>query len=274
MKSPITYYGAKSSLAEKMILHVPHKMDRYVEPFFGSGGLFFARPRWAQIEIINDLNGDVVNFFRVLRDKPRRLIEALQMFPHARQEQREAAAIMEKSKNEIMRALYFFVRINQSFNAARGWSIPVTKNKAQEWKNKTDPALLYEVAARLRFASFENYPALKVMKLYDKPSTFQYLDPPYLSVTDARGKNDAYRGFDMIEDQHVEFIETCLKMKSMIMISGYDHPIYNPLTAAGWRKVTIPHEAKSVNHAKKGDYTRNEILWLSPNVKTAQNTLF
>lgn len=275
MKPPIPYYGGKGELAENIAQYVPAKMDRFIEPFFGSGGLFFYRQRWAKIEIINDLNGDVVNFFRVLRDHPKKLIDLLQLTPHARQEQKEAAEIIHTSKDATRRALYFFVRMAQSFNGARGWSIPVTKAKAQEWKNRTDPAMLYQVAERLQRASIENKTALQVMKLYDKPSSFFYLDPPYLSVNDPIGRGTAYRGFDMLEKDHQRFIDQCLKMKSQIIISGYDHPYYDAFVQAGWNKVKILTEVKSVNHRNiTKSLARTEILWLSPNIKPAQNTLF
>jgi len=276
MKSTIIYYGGKSELAKDIAPYVPAMIKRYVEPFFGSGGLFFYREnRWAPIEIINDLNGDVVNFFKVLRDKPKKLIDLLQMTPHSRQEQREAAGVMAKSKNDVTRALYFFIRINQSFNGARGWSIPVDKNRAKEWKKKTNPQLLYRAAERLRFASIENNPALKVMKLYDRADTFFYLDPPYLSVNDPTGKDTAYRGFDMVEDDHEKFLDQCLRMKSQMIISGYDHPHYERLTNAGWRKIKILTDINATNHAnKKINKHRVEILWISPNIKPSQNTLF
>ena len=276
MKSPIIYYGAKGTLAEGIAQYIPAFMDRYIEPFFGSGGVFFHRSRWAEQEILNDLNGDVINFFRVLRDKPKKLIEYLNAIPHSRQEQREAAAIMQTTKSDLIRAAYFFVRINQSFNGAKGWSIPSgSKNKSQEWRNKTDPGTLDMIARRLRYVAFENYPALKVMKLYDKASSFFYLDPPYLSVADAAAKKDSYRGFDMIEKDHEELVAACLKMKGMIIISGYDHPIYDPLIAAGWRKIKINVTVKALNYGKnKAGLKRTEILWISPNIKQAQNTLF
>ena len=276
MKSTIIYYGGKSELARNIAPYVPAMIKRYVEPFFGSGGLFFYREnRWAPIEIINDLNGDVVNFFKALRDKPKKLIDLLQMTPHSRQEQRDAAGVMAKSRNDVTRALYFFIRINQSFNGARGWSIPVTRNKAGDWKNKTDPQLLYKAAERLRFVSIEHNPAIKVMKLYDRADTFFYFDPPYLSVNDPTGKDTAYRGFNMLEDDHEEFIDQCLKMKSQMIISGYAHPHYGRLVEAGWRRVQFLTEVKSVNHRNQiKDKARVEILWISPNIKTAQNTLF
>lgn len=276
MKSVITYYGGKSELAKDIAPYVPAGIKRYVEPFFGSGGLFFYREtRWAPIEIINDLNGDVVNFFKVLRDKPKKLIDLLQMTPHARQEQREAAGVMAKSKNDVTRALYFFIRINQSFNGVRGWSIPVDKNRSREWSNKCNPNILYKAAARLKLASIENNPALKVMKMYDRADTFFYLDPPYLSVNDPEGKRTGYRGFDMVEEDHEKFIEQCLKMKSQIIISGYDHIHYDRLTAAGWHKVKILTDVNATNHKNvKIKTARVEILWISPNIKTAQNTLF
>jgi DNA adenine methylase len=283
MKSPITYYGGKGMLVEIIAEYVPASMDRYIEPCFGSGALFFYRSRWAQTEIINDLNDEVVNFFRILREHPQKLIDLLQLTPHARMEQKKAVEILDDPRSSnLKKAWAFFTRINQSFNGVRGWSIPVEKGRAAEWKRKTDPALLFDVARRLRFASFENRPLLQILKLYDKPRSFFYLDPPYLSVNDPKGKKTGYRDHDMIEADHEKMIAVCLKLKGMCIISGYDHPLYNPLVDHGWRKVVIPWKVQSTAHTSRGSSVntsnkndhREEILWISPNIKLAQNILF
>jgi len=205
----------------------------------------------------------------------------LQFTPHARREQKEAAQIMASSKSDVTRALYFFVRINQSFNGVRGWNLPHSKkSECQEWLNKCDPDRLYWISKRLLRASFENKPALELMDQHNKKGSFFYHDPPYMSVNSEKDRKSAYRNIDMLEEDHKEFIKACLNSsKSMHIVSGYDHPLYDELTGNGWRKIQIPYKAKSLNHNQMKhknviDPARVEILWVSPNIQFTQNPLF
>lgn len=279
MKAPFAYIGSKGWIAESIIQYMPSNMKTFIDGFFGSGGLFFSRPRWAECEIINDLNGDVINFFRVLRDRPKKLIEVLQLTPHSRIETRECGKIMHSTKDEVKRALYFFVRAAQSFaGSTRGWRMPTSgKNLAQEWKNKTDPVVLYRLAERLQRASIECNPALQLIKQYRTRQTFFYLDPPYLNVQWIG--SSGYNKHSMTEADHQELIEAVLQSPSMFIVSGYDHPLYAQLTDQGYRKIEIPAEAKSINNAQRRknpavNMNRTEILWISPNIQFVQNTLF
>lgn len=280
MKSPLVYYGGKTALAPVIARYAPHKMNVYLETFFGSGAVFFYRHSWAKAEIINDLNGDVVNFFRVLRDKPKRLIELLQVTPNARQEIKQSTHFIKSSKDTIKQALYFFVRAHQSFSggmrANGGWHNSITRDCAAQWINKCDSDFLYAVSERLRRASIEHKSAIDCLQAYDDPKTFVYHDPPYLSVKSAEDKKSSYQGFDLVEEDHEKFIAACLNARSMQIISGYDHPLYDRLTGADWKKIIIPHYAPAGN---KDDYNgyREEILWISPNIDIpifTQKTLF
>lgn len=279
MRPPFNYIGSKEWMADIIAQYMPANMETFVDGFFGSGGLFFSRYRWAECEIINDLNGDVINFFRVLRDKPKRLIEALQLTPHSRIETRESGKIMSATRNEIKRALYFFVRANQSFAAStRGWRMPTAnKNIAGEWRNKTDPVTLYRIAERLTRASIECNPAIQLIKQYRNKQTFFYLDPPYLNVQwEGSAK---YNGYSMKEADHQELIEAVLCSPSMFIISGYDHPLYNQLTDQGYRKIQVPAQVGAINQTQRRknadiNTARTEILWISPNIQSLQNALF
>lgn len=274
MKSPIIYYGGKTALASIIARYAPYKMGVYLETFFGSGAVFFYKYSWAKVEIINDINGDVINFFRVLRDKPKRLIEMLQTTPFARQEIQQSTNFIKSSKDDIKRALYFFVRANQSFSgnmrANGGWHIGINRNYAKDWVNKCNSDFLYTVSERLRRASIEHKSAINCLQTYDDPKTFVYHDPPYLSVADAKSKREAYQGFDMVKEDHEKFMAACLAAHSMQIISGYDHPLYNRLIQANWKKIIIPHYSPAGNKSaeKKIEYDnyREEILWISPNI--------
>lgn len=282
MKPPLHYLGSKNTLVETIFQYVPSSFKTFIDVFMGSGSVLLYRSRWAEIEIANDKNGDVVNFFRVLRDKPKKLIDTLQLIPHSRREMRESTAIMEATTNPVTRAAYYCVRANQAFAASGrangGWRLP-TFNAIREWHNITDPDYLYTLAARLRRVSLENNTAIKVMKQYDRKDTFFYFDPPYINVAHQKSKELAYQGHDMNEDDHVEFVDHCLKLRGMSIISGYNHPIYDRLVDRGWRKVEIPREVKSINkNTVKNNpdliTARTEILWVSPNIQFVQNSLF
>lgn len=285
MKPAFPYYGGKTVLAQVITPYFPTTAKTYVEAFCGSAAVFFAAPRgrWAKVEILNDLNSNVVTFFRVMRDHPEDLIEKAQLMPYSREELYRAIDVINdggEEKDETTRALAFFVACAQSFAAKRtSWSLPSMLHRTprvKTWKRRTSPEFLWQVAQRLRAAHIENYPAEEVIKLYDGPETFLYLDPPYLAVNDPYGKNAAYSGFDMKEPEHEAFIDLVASCQSMIAISGYDHPLYARLTEAGWSKVVIPWRAT----AATGTYTedentesrkdREEILWLNPALIAAQ----
>jgi site-specific DNA-adenine methylase len=123
VKAPFAYYGGKTGMARRLVAMLPPHRT-YIEPFFGSGAVLFAKPP-ATHEIINDVDHNVVTFFRVLRDRTDELVDACALTPHAREEY--AAADLGEDLDEVERARRFWVRVNQSFSHAAGprsgWSI-------------------------------------------------------------------------------------------------------------------------------------------------------
>ncbi len=286
MNSAFAYFGGKSRMTPHIISEFPNFMDAYIEPYFGSGAVFFAAPGpgWAKDEILNDLNGDVVNFFEVLRDQPGKLTRLLELTPSSRRGFYEAKEKLAKEKikpgtlTRLERARCFFVSIEQSFsNTQRGWKLP-TGDHVKDWLTKTRPDRLLKISARLRSAGFENYPALKVIDLYDKPGRLFYLDPPYI-VEDQDRMNDideSYRGYGMTEAEHKELVTRLLTIQGMALVSGYDHPVYAPLVKAGWRVVRIETMTQIASNSQTKNKARTEILWINPALQAAnrQKLLF
>ena len=250
MNSPFSYFGGKARMVPHIVSLFPSRMDAYIEAYFGSGAVFFAAPnRWANIEICNDLNGDVVNFFEVLRDRRHKLEQALKLTLHSRGEYIRAWEKLENKKRmtSIERARCFFVRVEQSFSNMQkisSWKLPgigTNDDRAARWKKITNSNKLNRISERLSDASFENISALDLIKIYDTPGVLFYFDPPYI-VNDQKKMSDinkAYRGFGQNEDHHKKLVEKLLTLRGMAIVSGYDHAVYIPLVKAGWQKINI-----------------------------------
>jgi len=155
IKPPFTYYGGKSYMTDWLIENMPEH-DCYVEVFGGSGAFLFAKYP-SRVEVYNDIDKRVANFFRVLRDEEKRekLIEQLILTPYSRDEHTEAKTNPDEG-DDIERARRFFVGIQQSFSGIFGntFGISTTDRKALKWANKVDR--LYEVIHRLRTVIIEN----------------------------------------------------------------------------------------------------------------------
>jgi DNA adenine methylase len=165
-QAPFPYYGAKSRLAPWILSFVPEHTT-YVEPFVGSGAVLLAKPP-SRTEVINDLNGDVVNFWRVLRDRHDELVARLQLTPYARDEYLFCRDGNHDKADEIERARRFFTRCALGYNASTarvGFSTsgPRRKGKAATFSRRVDERLAV-VADRLRGVEIENMDALELIK--------------------------------------------------------------------------------------------------------------
>ena len=217
------YPGSKWKIAEWIVKHFPpHKV--YCEPYFGSGGVFFTKQP-SYIETINDLNGDVVNLFKVCRERPEELAAAIEMTPFARS---EYVSCYEIIGDEIERARRTLVRYHQSFgttNANRNsWKNSQTGNSprcASVWKEL--PKIIIDVCGRLKDAQIENVNALTLIERYNDPQTLLYLDPPYLL---GLRKRNMY-ACEMADSEHMQLLELITQSKSKIIISAYDNELYN-----------------------------------------------
>jgi DNA adenine methylase len=270
MRPPFPYYGGKGRLAPWIAsLLPPHRM--YVEPFAGSAAVLFAKPPSLH-EVLNDLDRNVVAFFRVLREQREDLVDALRLTPYARDEY-AAATLADEDLADLERARRFFVRTTQGFNAAGNcdgrsgsWSNgdrPERASKAVQIANLVDR--LHQHAARLRAVVVDSRPAEQVIAAYDDADVAMYIDPPYLGETrtgldKAKRRKADYRHDMPSARQHAELAERLHRCRAAVLLSGYPSPLYDDLYA-DWHRVQMSVRRPSTNRAGRVGAGAVEVLW-------------
>lgn len=238
MKTMLHYPGAKNKIAKWIVSNIPeHKV--YLEPYGGSLAVLLNKPR-CYIETVNDLDGDIVNLYRVLRDPEeaaelRRLIE---LTPYSRREY-DSAYEDENAENRIEQARRFLVRCWMGFgnggvyhNGFRSGQQSRSPNPAKQWIHLTE-SLAY-VTERLRGVQIENLPAIELIRRYDTEDVFMYLDPPYLYGT---RKSNLYRCEMSDPGEHEDLLQTVLQCPGKVLLSTYENDMYDDYLS-GWNKVT------------------------------------
>ncbi len=255
------WYGGKFSHLDWLLPLLP-ECHHYCEPFAGSGAVLLNRVP-SPVETYNDIDGEVVNFFRVLRDQHEELIRAIALTPFSREEYYRAIHTTN-GVSDVERARCFYIKARQT---RTGLAQTASLGRWANCKNTSRAGMsgvvsrwlggvraLDDIAQRLMRVQIENRPAIDVIRLYDSPKTLFYCDPPYLHAT--RGDVKAY-GFEMDEGQHREFAEVVNACSGMVAVSGYDHPLMDKLFEPGkWFKTL---GARKTIHSTKG--TRQEVLW-------------
>ncbi len=216
------------------------------------------------VETYNDIDGEVANFFRVLRDDKDRLIEAIGLTPFSREEFSRAVSGPAGALPDLERARRFFVRARQARTglaqtASLGrWANCKNTSRAgmsgavSRWLGSVDD--LPGIALRLLRVQIENRPALDVIRLYDSPGTLFYCDPPYVHST--RGDAKAYR-FEMDDRSHRDLARALAHCQAKAAVSGYRCDLMDHLYQ-DWRRVDAP--PKIAHSIKK---PRREALWLN-----------
>lgn len=252
----LRYIGAKWKLANWIIGQFPPHQC-YVEPYCGSAAIFFRKPI-SPIEVLNDAYGDLINFFRVLREQTDELTNLIELTPFSREEYLLA---YELSENPLEQARRFYVRCWQSFGSSAGlktgWRVQKNTHRGTritgEWKRLD--GLRYS-AERLRDAQIENKPAMEIIEYFDSPTTLYYIDPPYVMKSRSEGSRKRYM-HEMTDDDHRQLAAALHAVKGMIVLSGYDSELYRGLYP-DWRVV---EKSTTTN----GNSTAVEFLWISPN---------
>jgi DNA adenine methylase len=259
---PIKYAGGKSYLASKIVaLLPPHR--NYVEPYFGGGAVLFAKNPADTSEVVNDLNADLVTFWRVLQDPDlfeqfRRQVEAT---PFSEMEWELAGGLAEVA---VVRAWAFFVRCRQSLAGRMDSFAPISTSRLRRGQNEQASAWwgavegLGAVHERLKRVVILNRDALAVIRQFDKPDTVTYCDPPYFP--DTRTSPNVYR-HEMTREQHGEFLEAVLAVgAARVAVSGYRCDLYDE-KLKGWNR----HDFDLPNNAAGGKSKRRvtESLWVN-----------
>jgi len=259
----LRYHGAKFRLAQWVMQFFPEHTC-YVEPFGGAAGVLLQKDR-VYAEVYNDLDGAVVNFFRVLRDPVLRiqLLELLVLTPYSRADFEEA---WEPTDEPIELARRLCIRAQMGFGSAgatkghTGFRIDTKREygTAQHlWA--TYPHAVAAAGQRMTGVLVENRPAIEVMKAHDAPSTLHFVDPPYVHSTRVMtGSRRTYK-HELSDIDHAELLDTLLELEGFVVLSGYRSELYCS-KLAGW---TV-HSTSARISAGRGTATREEVIWINP----------
>lgn len=262
MKAVLKYPGAKNRVAKWICEYIP-KHNVYVEPYAGSLAVLFNK-KPCHIETVNDLHGEIVNYYRVLRDNGEELEKLIELTPYSREEYEKA---YEKCCSDIERARRFCVRCWMGFghsnlykNGFKSGQQTNSPNPAKAWMKL--PETMKIASERLKGVQIECLPALELINRYDTEDVFMYLDPPYLHGT---RKNYLYR-YEMDDCEHEELLKILVRHPGKILLSGYDNEMYEDYLFK-WNKV------QKETRAENG-LPRTETLWMNYDIEQGQMTLF
>ena len=262
-KSPINWYGGKYYMAKDIIEIFPeHKM--YVEGFGGAAHVLFRKER-SELEVYNDLHNGLYLIFKLLRENNEEFIRKLSLTPYSRQEFEDSKSWIYE-ENEIEKARKFYVRTMQSVASNGGWCYAKSKSRrgmcqsVSRWLGNIEENLTSAIE-RLKEVQIENLDILELIKKYDKEDTLFYLDPPY--IQDTRKQKKSY-DCEMTNEQHKELVDVLINVKGKVVLSGYDHPIYNKLLENGWSKVVLGEYAKRSEKSNEGELSKGkEFVWVN-----------
>ena len=235
MRSPIRYFGGKGLMVKKLLPYIPpHR--QYVEVFGGGASLLFAKEP-AKVETYNDIDQNVVNFFRVLRE-PKKFVQFYHfvcLTPYSRVEWKNAKDKLKEEKNDIKRAYYFFVIQRQSFGGlgTGGWGFNFKASRrgmarqTSAWLSIME--ILPKIAERLMMVQIECSDFRNILTSHDDKDAFFYLDPPYLPKT----RRAAGYANELTQEDHEDLVKVLSNIKGKVMLSGYPNELYDSL---GWHK--------------------------------------
>ncbi|NJI85531.1 DNA adenine methylase [Shewanella sp. Iso12] len=263
MHTPILrYHGGKFRLAKWLLSNMPsHRC--YVEPFGGAASVLLQKPR-SHGEVYNDLDQDIFNLFKVLRDPNlvEKLIELCELTPYSRD---EFLLAYELSEDPLERARRTIVRSAMGFGSGAATFHPTGfrceakrqyNNSAKVW-SKYPPVLAY-VCERLQGVNIENRDAATCIKNHDGSDTLFYVDPPYLMETRQVRNNKGVYQHELTNDEHEALLKQLCSVEGMVVLSGYDSTVYNDLLH-GWER----REKQSRCSAGSGTGVRKECIWIN-----------
>jgi len=261
VRPPAPYFGGKQRIADRIVAHFPPHLH-YVEPYAGGLSVFLAKPQ-SQMETLNDIDGDLVTFWRILRDRPRELRRACALTPHSRTEL-ATAQLSLTGDDDLETARRVWVLLSQGRGAktsTTGWRfyLDAARTSGSFATSYLDGYLarILPAAERLHAAQLECRDALDVISDYGtKADTLIYVDPPY--VLDSRGSARAQYKHETDDQHHRDLVAALLACRAAVVLSGYQHPLYDALR--DWHQVHIAASTQQGNNGRNG---RLEVLWIN-----------
>lgn len=249
----LKYPGAKNTLAPWITAQfAPH--THYLDSHAGSAAVLLAK-KPAPHEVLNDLDGRLINAFRVVREQGARLAELIEMTPYSRAEYYQSYEI---SSDPLEDARRFFVRCWMAHgfkpHCRTGWRHNGSKGiqpVTRLWNNVPDA--IRDTMRRLKDVEIECQPALALIERYKTADTLIYCDPPYVMSTRVHKKIYAY---EMTDADHHTLLDALDAHPGPVVLSGYRSALYDDRLPY-WRRIE-----KDVQDQK--GQRRSECLWLNP----------
>jgi DNA adenine methylase len=264
LKRILNYVGSKWNIANWIIQHMPEH-NVYLEPFFGSGAVLFNKLA-AKIETVNDIDGNVVNLFKVIREKPNELAKAVGFTPYSRDEYYRSFELLEQELSDVERARVFLIRCwmarGGKTSDRTGWrhNIDVsTMNALPDWN--VLPETILAAAKRLKEVQIECQDAVTLIERYNREDCLIYADPPYLLET----RTQRHYAHEMSNEEHIKLLEVLNKHRGFVLLSGYDNELYNDLLPS-WTKITKMAQTEAAQ-------VKQEVLWLNPQTTNSHHQL-
>lgn len=267
-RAPFGWFGGKHELAPELVGLLPQHLV-YVEVFGGAASVLLAKAH-SRLEVYNDRDGGLVDFFRVLRDHPEELERRLRLTPFSRAEFDLCRRTWADQTDEIERARRWYVRVEQAFAGTpltTGWA---GERLGRRHGSRARTSLrrldrLHAIAHRLRSVQIENLDWRDALERYDHRDAVFYLDPPYVRETRRRPRTRG--GLDYAHElttaDHAELVQRVLALEGSTLLSGYDHPVYAALEQAGFERFEFEVLARSPRRQPGHDVdtARTEIVW-------------
>ena len=239
-------YGSKANHLRWLLPILDVSCRHFVDLFGGSGVVLMNRAPAAN-ETLNDLNGEVVNVFRQLRENGQQVMDYLSLTPYSVAEYEKAKETWKCPEGPAwLRAAHYIAYTNMAIQGDGGFALlrdevrrGMTKH-VSDWLNTVDG--LIDVVERLKRVNVTNYPAIELIRKLDAPGTLFYADPPYVKET--RVSKHGYGAFEMSDDDHRELAVALRSAVGKVAISGYECPLYEELYG-DWTKETFTYWSTS-----------------------------
>jgi DNA adenine methylase len=255
------YFGGKYNFLEQLYEYFPDHFH-FVDVFCGSMAVTLNKLP-SKMDTANDINGDVINFFKVLREHPMDLLYNLELTPTSRQEYKNCFPINSPGISDVERARRFFVRCRQSFQGtgiekSTGFNACIATSEKSLSKNVSKfLSSVYRLPAvieKLRTIQIESLDYSVLLEKYDRSDTFFYCDPPY----ELRMRNyKKWYSNEFLDNDHFKMADILKNIKGKAMVSGYDSPMYHNLFS-GWNFIKL----KPLGHSMKIN-PQQECIWMN-----------
>jgi len=256
IRSPLKYFGGKFYLAKIIISLIPADHRNYIEPFAGGANVLLQKYR-SKVEVYNDLDSNVVNFFKILQSKPTELVKTAERLPYSRLLFNEFKKEYHSLDNDFQKALYFYYINRSCFSGGQtdithnGWS-GGNHDRPKIYQNKLKT--FQSIADRLKGVYIENSSFETILSKYDDAKSVFYVDPPYI------GRGHRYHG-NFQESDHRKLADILNSCRGRIILSYYDDSLISELYK-GWNELRVDSYAYSQKIEKKQSFNKREELLL------------